>query len=406
MKCHGIKIYLCALLGSAVLVTAGCQGDATATQAKLGEKKVGAASLVKEDVATTVAQTIKVPQELLMTGSLAADEASNVAAKRGGIVKEVLVDRGSVVKMGDVMVRLDTTDATNSLNQAEAAAAELMVRLGLSSSDENFSPEKQPDVKVAKVAYELAQRNFDRDQKLFQSKVISTEEFDKTRNEYLSAKQRYDLAVAQASQLFQQFQTALTKVKSARQLVQDMTVHAPYDGAVVEKLVSPGEAVMDGARVMSLVRINPLRLLLNVPEQDVGRIDEGQTVLFAVDAFPGQTFRGTVKRIAPSLDINTRTLTVEAEVPNKDGDLKPGLFASARVELGTQKTIVRVPDSAVRRKGEDVAQVFVVDDGIARATMVVASENRRGFVDIMQGLKGGETIVSDAAQVEDGVRVQ
>jgi RND family efflux transporter MFP subunit len=395
----------CAVALASAVVLAGCQQDGAAAKAELGATKPGSDPVAKEDVATTVAVQVKLPQTVMLTGSLAADEQSDVAAKRGGIVNKVLIDRGSVLKEGDVMVQLDTTDATNSLQQAEAAAQELMVRLGLTSADEKFDPQKQPDVKVAKTMLELAEKSYQRDRKLFESKVISPEEYDKTRNDYIAAQQKYELSVAQAAQLYQQFQTTLTRVKSARQLVTDMTVKAPFDGAVVEKFVAPGEALMDGAKVANLVRINPLRLVLNVPEQAVGKMDQGQAVQFTVDAFPGERFEGVVKNIAPALNAETRTLTVEAMVDNPDRLLRPGLFATAEVQLDADRMGVRVPASALRRR-EDVAQVFVVDEGIARATMVVPGETRKGLVEIVAGLKGGEQIVSNAAEVEDGIRIQ
>lgn len=402
----GFSQKLCIAAGLAgCLALTGCQQKAATDQAVLGEQKAGTQTLAKEDVATTTAVRVKLPQTVMLTGSLAADEQSDVAAKRGGIVEEVMIDRGSIVKSGDIMVQLDTTDAVNSLEQTEAAAAELLVRLGLTSADQQFNPEEQPDVKAAHTDYELAQRNFNRDKKLFDSKVISPEEFDRTRNAYLASRQKYDLALAQAKQLYQQFKTALTRVKTARQLVQDMTVKAPFDGAVVQRFVAPGEALMDGATVADLVRINPLRLLLNVPEQAVGKMDQGQNVQFAVDAFPGQKFEGTVKNVAPALDSDTRTLTVEAMVENPERVLRPGLFATAQVMLDANRDGVQVPASAVRRR-DDVAQVFVVDEGIARATMVVAGEIKKGLVEIVAGLQGGEIIVSDASQVEDGIRVQ
>lgn len=388
------------------LTLAGCNQNSGATpKAELGTKKADAQTLTKEDVATTVAVQVNLPETVTLTGSLAADEMSAVAAKRGGLVDEVLVDRGSVVKKGDPLVKLSTIDAVNSLQQSEAAAAELMVRLGLGSANEKFDAQKQPDVKAARMAMELAQSNMERDKKLFSSKVISPEEFEKTQNAYTTARQKYDLALAQAAQMYQSFQTALTRVKSARQFVEDMTVKAPYDGAVVEKLVSRGEALMDGARVISLVRMDPLRLVLNVPEQAVGKIAPGQEVQFTVDAFPGQQFQGKVKNIAPALDPDTRTLAVEALVDNPEHLLRPGLFAAAQLQLDKNRAGVHVPQTAVRRV-QDVAQVFVVDDGIARARMVVPGETRRGVVEIMAGLQGGERIVSNASEVQDGIRIQ
>src|SRR5690606_5062262 len=182
------------------LMLTGCQQQNSAAQAQLGVVKEDATELTREDVATTTAVKISLPETILLTGALAADEHSEVAAKRSGVVEKVLVDRGSLVKAGDVLVQLDMTDARNTLAQTEAAAAELMVRLGLSSATEEFDPQKQPDVRVARTALEHAQSNDERDRKLFESKVISPEEYEQTRNVFVTARQQYELAVAQASQ--------------------------------------------------------------------------------------------------------------------------------------------------------------------------------------------------------------
>lgn len=406
MYMKSVKLAITTVFTGVALCLAGC-GQNSEAKAQLGQPKATGAAVnqLKEDVVTTRAVSIKVPQTVRLTGSLAADEQSGVASKRGGIVREVLVDRGSVVKQGDVLVQLDRTDAENSLAQSEAAAAELMVRLGLTQADQKFDPVNQPDVKATKATLDLAEKNFERDKALFGNKVISPEEYDKTRNALNTARQQYDLAVAQAGQLYRQFQTALTRVKTSRQLLQDMTVVAPFDGAVVERLVSPGESLMDGAKVATLVRINPLRLVLDVPELDVGKLEPGQPVRFTVDAFPGKEFKGTLKRVSPSLNPETRTLKVEAEVPNKDGLLKPGLFATAQVVQDENVRVVSVPTAAVRVRG-DTALVFVVKDGISQATMVVPGENNRGRMQIIKGLEGNETVVSDAASVEDGTRIQ
>jgi len=386
------------------IVFSGC-AEKTEGKAELGATKPAVQAGVKEDVATTQAEKLMLPQAVLLTGSLMADEQSDVASKRGGIVREVLVDRGTFVKKNDVMVQLDTVDAVNSLDQSQAAATELLVRLGLTAADEKFDPSKQPDVKAAKAVLDLATKNFERDKKLFESKVISPEEFDQTRNTYTTAVQSYDLAVAQANQLYRSFQTALTRVKTSRQLLEDMTVKAPFDGAVVERLVAPGESLSDGARVASMVRTNPLRLVLNVPEQAVGKIEERQQVFFKVDAYPQQRFEGIVKRISPAMDEETRTLKVEAEVPNEEQVLKPGLFATAQVQLELERPGVRVPATAIRRRG-DTAEIFVVNEGVSQSKMVVTGEPQKGFVEVVEGLKGGETVVSNASEVEDGVRIQ
>lgn len=404
MICRAKYFLTYGILGSGLLILPACSKD-TDQLATLGEQKPNINTIVREDVATTITERISLPQTVWVTGSLAADELSNVASKRNGIVASVAIDRGTIVKQGDVLVQLDTVDAVNALEQSEAQAAELMVRLGLTSADQTFDPANQPDVRAAKATLDLAKANYDRDKSLIESRVISPGEFDETRNTYNTALQRYELSLAEASQLYRQFQTTLANVKIARQTLDDMTIRAPFDGAIVEKNVAPGEAISNASSVAVMVRINPLRLLLQVPEQNVGRIETGQKVYATVDAFPDMVFPGVVKRISPALDPETRTLIVEAELPNNDRLLKPGLFVTAQVEVDGERTGVRVPATAVRWNNE-TAQVYIVEEGIARATMVVADKPKDGFIEIVEGLQGGETIVSNASEVEDGIRIQ
>src|SRR5690606_18700843 len=118
-----------------------------------------------------------------------------------------------------------------------------------------------------------------------------------------------------------------------------------------------------------------------VPQQNVGYIQPGQTVRFRIDSFPTRTFSGTVKYIAPVVTNDTRSMVVEAIVPNPKGELRPGMFATAELLLSDKGTDLLVPLSAVERNGE-VARVFIVRDGVAREQVVALGEVDRGKVEI------------------------
>ncbi len=183
---------------------------------------------------------------------------------------------------------------------------------------------------------------------------------------------------------------------------------APFDGWVAEKLVAVGEQICSGmqaTKVVTLVRINPLRLLLTVPQQDIGRIQPGQAVRFHVDSFPDRVFEAQVRLIAPVVTSDTRSMMVEAMAKNPDGALRPGLFATAELELKDQATAVLAPLEAVQRMGE-VARVFVVRDGAAREQVVALGEQSGGKVEIRSGLTGKEILVAHPELVHDGDKVQ
>ena len=369
---------------------------------------------VADKPAATPTDTVPVQVErthtaLTLTGTLMADEKSAVASNVSGIVADVRVDRGSLVRKGDVLIQLDPTDAQNRLNEGLALVEELRTRLGLENETaEPFDAENQPEVKMARAAWQLAVAQYKRTSELYEKRVISSEIFDQVRTEHESSAYRYRQALNQIRQTYQAYKTAQTRLASLRKALKDATITAPFDGLVAEKLVAPGEYVASGpqaAKLVTLVRINPLRLSLAVPQQSIGFVRAGQRVAFEVDSFPGRTFQGELRYISPVVTADTRTLIAEAVVDNADGALRPGLFAKARLELPEQKVELYVPPTAVQRTGE-VARVFVVREGVARERVVSLGEASGARVEVRSGLDGSETVVAQADKVRDGQRVR
>jgi membrane fusion protein (multidrug efflux system) len=169
-------------------------------------------------------------------------------------------------------------------------------------------------------------------------------------------------------------------------------VRAPFPGLVAERYVSVGEYVRPDTKVAHLVDIDPLRLELTIPEQNMGAVKKGQTVQFQVAAFPNQTFTGTVSYIGPSVRSSTRDLVFEALVPNKEKLLRPGLFATARLDLGKQPAAV-VPKTALRQDG-DTTRAFAIVDKHLEERLVQVGIEQDGKVAIVSGLKAGDKIVA------------
>jgi membrane fusion protein (multidrug efflux system) len=162
---------------------------------------------------------------------------------------------------------------------------------------------------------------------------------------------------------------------------------------------------MQATKVVTLVRIDPLRLSLTVPQQSVGFVQPGQTVRFKVDSFPDRKFEAKVRYIAPVVTNDTRSLLVEALVENPEGELHPGMFATAELESKKQKTGFFAPLKAVQKMGE-VSRVFVVRDGIAHVQIVALGEEEDGKVEIRTGLTGKEILVANPELVHDGDKVR
>jgi RND family efflux transporter MFP subunit len=345
---------------------------------------------------------------LRLTGTLAADERSSVASNTSGIVAEVRVDRGSLVRKDDVLVQIDPTDAKNKLAEGQAMLDELKQRLGIDENTKNFDPAEQPEVKLAKAAVELAASNLRRARETYSKKVISAEAFEQTKTDYELAIQRHRQALLQIRQAYQACKTVEIKLAILKKAVNDTTIRAPFAGWVAEKLVAVGEQITAGGpqstKVVTLVRIDPLRLSLTVPQQDISRIQPGQSVRFEVDSFPDRTFEAKVRFIAPVVTNDTRSMVVEAMAPNPDGLLRPGLFATAELELKDKGTGVFAPQQAVQKMG-DVGRVLVVRDGLAREQVVALGEASRGKVEIRAGLTGKEILVARPEAAHDGDKV-
>jgi RND family efflux transporter MFP subunit len=356
---------------------------------------------------TVSVEIIAIPSRLRVTGTLTADAQSSVASNVNGIVTEVLVDRGSVVTKQDVLVQLDATDAQNRLSEGLALVDELKAKLTFSEASEDFVADEQPAVKLAVAHLALAKSRQSRADALAAQKAISVDECEQARSECECALQRHRQAMQEARQDHQAYLTAVARLAALRKAVADTTIVAPFDGLVVEKHVTVGEQVAGGfiaSKVVTLARINPLRVWVTVPQQSVGQVVQGQKLVFQVDSYPDRTFQGEVRYISPTVTNDTRSLLVEAVADNSDGSLRPGLFVTAELELPERQTEIWVSVGAVQRSGE-VATVYVVREGLACGKIVALGEEHEGKVCIRSGLTGTESLLARPELFHDGDKV-
>ena len=220
-----------------------------------------------------------------------------------------------------------------------------------------------------------------------------------------SAERQYDVARNGATQQYQALLAARARVTMAQKALADTTVRSPFAGVVGERFVSVGDYVTRGTKVASVMRVDPLRVELTVPEQFVSAVATGRAVTFEVDSYPGETFTGQVRFVSPSLAAETRALMIEAVVPNPESRLKPGFFATAQIEQATMAPGVLVPATAVRTVS-GTARVFVVNGDRVEERIVTAGQAIGERVEITSGLKAGEKVVSTGVErLVDGVRV-
>ena len=386
-----------ALVTTAALASGACSsGDAKA------KEQTAAPPVVSVSAVSATEQPIA--RFIRATGSLMAEEQADVAAETAGRVIAAGIERGRPVSQGAELIRLSSAETDAQLKEAEANAAQIEARLGISGGaalDVNAVPE----VQNAKAGADLAQAEFARIKSLLDQRVVSQSEYDQRRTQAEAARQQYEASKNGALQQYQSLQAARARVSLARKAFSDTVVRAPFNGVVAERLVTVGDYVTKGMKVAVVVRVNPLRVQLTVPEQAVSSMAPGQPVTFEVDAYPGRQFEGRVKYISPALRADQRALTVEALVPNGDGVLKPGLFATARIEQPGRTPGVLVPAVSVQTIS-GTSRVYVVAGDRAEERIVTTGETVGNLVEITKGLKAGERVATkNVAQLADGIKV-
>jgi multidrug efflux pump subunit AcrA (membrane-fusion protein) len=371
------------------------------------------------EVSTAAAIKRDLPQFFEATGSLAGDEQTDVAPQTSGKVVAVGVDIGTHVKRGQMLVELDDTElklrvsqSQAQLEQTKAAVRQAEEKIGL-RPNQAFDPNRVAEVAAAKVALDLADKNFKRAEKLIESGDVSRSFYDQQRAQLDQAKQQYDAALAQARQNFAGVDVARTNVANAeaqlalaKKNLSYAYIPAPIDGFVTERTADVGEYVSPTQKVATIVRTNPLRMRIDVPEQAIPEVSVGQSVSVTTAAWPDKNFSGHIARIAPNVTANSRTLTVEAEIDNSSGTLKPGQFATVRILQPRPVAAVLVPARAVVSDA-GVSRVYVIKDGHAEQRLVQLGQTDGDLVQVKTGVAADEKVAtSNLEQLGDGVPVK
>ena len=347
------------------------------------------------------------PRMLRVNGPLVADQQSDVTGVVPGRVTAVLVERGDVVAEGAPLVRLRDVDYRLQAAGANAALQQAQARLGITDARAPVRPEDTAEVRSAIANRELADESLRRAEQLSQTGAMSQAELDRARATATAAREQYNSALNGMRGAAVALTQARVALQQAGTAVRESIVRAPFAGEIAERFVDVGEYVAPQMRIVSLVKTDPLRMEMPVPQEQVGAIQRGQTVEIRVDTFPDRVFTGTVRYISAAVRTETRSMTVEATVPNADGTLRPGMFATASIDLGGTREGVSVPVAAVLSEA-GVNRVFVVrqDGTIEERVISVATRDAESVV-VAEGVRAGERVaVETLDRLADGVRVQ
>jgi len=281
-----------------------------------------------------------------------------------------------------------------------------MARYGVADLAEALPAiERTPDVQRAAAELEQAQQGFRRATELNRLKLLPQQQMDDADATLKTKKAAYESALQSARNLRADIDAERANLKLAEAALRDGTIRAPFDAYVQKRLVSPGEFVKTQTAVMSLVKIDPLKLTAEVPEKMAPWVKVGQTLTLSVEAMPGTGVTGHIARLSPAVNPQTRAFPIEGRVPNPNGGLKPGGFARVHITTDLVEQVLTVPAAALQYR-YGVNRVFVVQGDRLRATEIKVGDRLGERVEVLGGVMAGAPIAAaDVEKLTDGARV-
>jgi len=375
-------------IGCACLL-AGCR-DTTAGQ----NRRAGGSSVA---IQTTDTKRITVQRQVDLAGTLLSPDQAKVSAEAAGVVRDVLVEIGREVRVGDPLVKIEPRELALALARAESALRQTRAQLGMSDALTEGDHPPQDDqigsVKNALANREDARANAERATTLSSRGLIAPADMQTAETRLKVAEAAYQSAVDTVRGQKALLQDRRASYDLAVKKLEDAVVRAPIAGVVSDRPVHVGEYLSERTPVATIVQVNPLKLRTGVQERHAGIIQAGQTVEFRVESFGDTLFQGKVAYVSPSLDETMRTFTVEALVDNRDLRLKPGFFAKGVILTKRDENVLAVPDAAVSTLA-GVSSVYVVQDGKISQQTVTLGVRQNDLWEVIDGLKGTETLAA------------
>lgn len=345
-----------------------------------GQTRAGMRPPMTVDVAATRREVLS--EQVTVVGNLIGAATVEVVPKVSGRLQSVAVKLGDRVRRGQALAKIEDHEVREQVNQAEAAhgVARATIR------------QREADVKFSET-------NLERSKSLFERQLLPRQTLD-------DADARHQAAVAQLDLARAQFQQAQARLQELRITLGNTGIESPVDGFVAKRHLDPGAYASQNAPILAVVDLSTVRMVANLVERDAKRVRPGTPASVEVDAYPGEQFSGRVARVAPVFDPATRTAEMEIEVPNPEGQLKPGMYARVVLTVGTRDDALVVPRNAVvdleGRRG-----VFVPDENRARFRPVETGLQDDVRVEITSGLEeGARVITTGALALRDGDPVQ
>ena len=283
-------------------------------------------------------------------------------------MEDIFADMGDRVKKGDILLRLDQREA------------KLNYEIAQKTLDRN------------KALLQEARNNLKRSKELFDKGIISSSERD-------SIQTQHDIAEAQAAQ-------SESALALAKKRLEDTVITAPLTGEIKKRGVSRGETIKDKSPLFTVVNTDQLKFYGTIPEKFSPQIKVGQAITIQVDAYGDKAFSGRIERVSPAIDLDTRTLTIEAKIPNPKSLLKAGFFAKGIIATVTEENVPFVPEGAIY-SSLGITKLFVIADSIAKEKNIKLGMKEGNMVEVVNEIKAGDIVaVTNLTQLYDGAKVK
>jgi RND family efflux transporter MFP subunit len=378
------------------LLSAACSGKAASRSADEGPRRV---QIVK-------AERRRIPRTVVAVGTLAAEDRAELGFKVPGRLARWDVDLGSRVASGAVLAELDARDYELRRDRARAALEQARARLGLpvGGDSDDLDPEKVGIVRQAKARLEQATVNLNRSRELRDQGILSQADFDASEAAFKVAQSLYNDSLEEVNNRRSILAERRSDLALAEQQLTDTQLHAPFSGAVQQRRSNLGEYLAAGAPVLTLVKLTPLRMRVDVPEREAQNVRKGQEVAVRVEGMV-EAWPGRIVRLSPALEEANRSLIVEAEVDNSKGLLRPGSFARAEIVTESGGDSLVVPASSLVIFA-GIEKVVTVKEGKALERAVTTGRRAGDVVEIMAGLEAGEPVVVKPGNLATGMAVE
>ncbi len=380
-----------------------------ASCAKSPKPDASAAKKAFDPIAVKVATVEKRTTEksISVTGTLNPDEAVTVSSEVAGRVTKINADFGQTVRKGDVVAELDQQEYEWQVERSRSALAQALARLGLTPEQSSAPPESTAAMRQARAQLEDAKSKFDSAAKLVKSGDVSQERYVEMEKSYRARQAAFDQMHDDLRTQWASIQALRAELNIAAKHRSDTIIRAPFDGIVASRAVSPGQYMKENTPIMTLVKMYPLRLRLDVPETGSGAVKIGTALTFTTDAIPNTEFRAVVRELNPTLDAKSRTLSAEARLSSGDARLRPGMFVQVKLVTVPRSEVVAVPKSAIYSIA-GLTKLFVLQQGKAKEIRFLPGMDLGDFIEVPAGtVNPGDTVAtSNLPALTDGAEVK